>query len=157
MGLLWPDPPARLFLRSYAQSMWGAVRLANLDCNLWPCRYFTAKHVWSYLCGQFIAWPNNALLGVFLLPPLYFCYLLQCFYGKPGGPLLTSSTYTCVLHHNQNPEFYDEVREKPNTSSLRHLSMRKGAWVTWQSFLEAQGSHNKMWYSLGSQHSRFAF
>ncbi|CAI5793355.1 Hypothetical predicted protein [Podarcis lilfordi] len=35
---------------------------------------------------------------------------LKCFYGKPGGPLLTSSTYTCVLHHNQNPEFYDEIK-----------------------------------------------
>ncbi|KAH0630790.1 hypothetical protein JD844_004007 [Phrynosoma platyrhinos] len=33
---------------------------------------------------------------------------LKCFYGKPGGPLLTSSAYACVLHHNQNPEFYDE-------------------------------------------------
>uniref|UniRef100_A0A803T6B6 Dedicator of cytokinesis 11 n=1 Tax=Anolis carolinensis TaxID=28377 RepID=A0A803T6B6_ANOCA len=34
---------------------------------------------------------------------------LKCFYGKPGGPLLTSSAFACVLHHNQNPEFYDEV------------------------------------------------
>ncbi|KAJ6653778.1 hypothetical protein lerEdw1_008707 [Lerista edwardsae] len=35
---------------------------------------------------------------------------LKCFYGKPGGPLLTSSAYACVLHHNQNPEFYDEIK-----------------------------------------------
>ncbi|KAL8180770.1 UNVERIFIED_CONTAM: Dedicator of cytokinesis protein 11, partial [Gekko kuhli] len=35
---------------------------------------------------------------------------LKCFYGKPGGPLLTWHTYACVLHHNQNPEFYDEIK-----------------------------------------------
>ncbi|XP_015271740.1 PREDICTED: dedicator of cytokinesis protein 11 [Gekko japonicus] len=35
---------------------------------------------------------------------------LKCFYGKPGGPLLTWHAYACVLHHNQNPEFYDEIK-----------------------------------------------
>nr|XP_056714924.1 dedicator of cytokinesis protein 11 [Euleptes europaea] len=35
---------------------------------------------------------------------------LKCFYGKPGGPLLTWNAYACVLHHNQNPEFYDEIK-----------------------------------------------
>ncbi|ETE71936.1 Dedicator of cytokinesis protein 9 [Ophiophagus hannah] len=35
---------------------------------------------------------------------------LKCFYGKPGGPLFTSHTYACVLHHNQSPEFYDEIK-----------------------------------------------
>ncbi|XP_044308588.1 dedicator of cytokinesis protein 11 isoform X3 [Varanus komodoensis] len=35
---------------------------------------------------------------------------LKCFYGKPGGPLLTSSAYACVLHHHQSPEFYDEIK-----------------------------------------------
>ncbi|MGH0130445.1 UNVERIFIED_CONTAM: hypothetical protein FKN15_001657 [Acipenser sinensis] len=33
---------------------------------------------------------------------------VKCIYGKPGGPLFTSSAYAAVLHHNQNPEFYDE-------------------------------------------------
>ncbi|XP_013917046.1 PREDICTED: dedicator of cytokinesis protein 11-like [Thamnophis sirtalis] len=35
---------------------------------------------------------------------------LKCFYGKPGGPLLTSHAYACVLHHSQSPEFYDEIK-----------------------------------------------
>ncbi|KAK6480503.1 dedicator of cytokinesis protein 11 isoform X1 [Huso huso] len=35
---------------------------------------------------------------------------LKCIYGKPGGPLFTSSAYAAVLHHNQNPEFYDEIK-----------------------------------------------
>uniref|UniRef100_A0A670Z2V2 Dedicator of cytokinesis 11 n=1 Tax=Pseudonaja textilis TaxID=8673 RepID=A0A670Z2V2_PSETE len=35
---------------------------------------------------------------------------LKCFYGKPGGPLFTSHAYACVLHHNQSPEFYDEIK-----------------------------------------------
>lgn len=39
------------------------------------------------------------------------CQLVfQCIYGKPGDFLFTSSTYAAVLHHNQSPEFYDEVR-----------------------------------------------
>ncbi|XP_072287615.1 dedicator of cytokinesis protein 11 [Pyxicephalus adspersus] len=35
---------------------------------------------------------------------------LKCIYGKPGGPAFTSRAYAIVLHHNQNPEFYDEVK-----------------------------------------------
>lgn len=38
---------------------------------------------------------------------LYF----QCIYGKPGGNLLTANAYAAVLHHNQSPEFYDEVKQ----------------------------------------------
>uniref|UniRef100_A0A8B9VSW7 Dedicator of cytokinesis 10 n=1 Tax=Anas zonorhyncha TaxID=75864 RepID=A0A8B9VSW7_9AVES len=34
---------------------------------------------------------------------------LKCIYGKPGGPLFTTAAYTAVLHHSQNPDFYDEV------------------------------------------------
>ncbi|MEQ2211344.1 Dedicator of cytokinesis protein 11 [Xenoophorus captivus] len=39
---------------------------------------------------------------------------LKCIYGKPGDSLFASSTHAAVLHHNQSPEFYAEVR-------LRHL------------------------------------
>uniref|UniRef100_A0A8C3NHH4 Uncharacterized protein n=1 Tax=Geospiza parvula TaxID=87175 RepID=A0A8C3NHH4_GEOPR len=35
---------------------------------------------------------------------------LKCIYGKPGGPLLTTHAYAAVLHHNQSPEFYDEIK-----------------------------------------------
>lgn len=35
--------------------------------------------------------------------------LLQCIYGHPGGPLFSKQAYAAVLHHQQNPEFYDEV------------------------------------------------
>ncbi|KAM8954282.1 LOW QUALITY PROTEIN: dedicator of cytokinesis protein 11 [Pelodytes ibericus] len=35
---------------------------------------------------------------------------LKCIYGKPGGPLLTTSAHAVVLHHNQSPEFYDEIK-----------------------------------------------
>ncbi|XP_056882297.1 dedicator of cytokinesis protein 11 isoform X2 [Takifugu flavidus] len=35
---------------------------------------------------------------------------LRCIYGKPGDSLFTSSAYAAVLHHNQSPEFYDEVK-----------------------------------------------
>ncbi|KAM4537330.1 dedicator of cytokinesis protein 11 isoform 2-T2 [Odontesthes bonariensis] len=35
---------------------------------------------------------------------------LKCIYGKPGDSLFTSSAYAAVLHHNQGPEFYDEVK-----------------------------------------------
>lgn len=37
------------------------------------------------------------------------CYFYQCIYGKPGGPLFTTSACTAVLHHSQNPDFCDEV------------------------------------------------
>ncbi|KAJ8282862.1 hypothetical protein COCON_G00053810 [Conger conger] len=35
---------------------------------------------------------------------------LQCIYGKPGEPIFTTSTCAAVLHHNQSPEFYDEIK-----------------------------------------------
>ncbi|XP_038831645.1 dedicator of cytokinesis protein 11-like [Salvelinus namaycush] len=35
---------------------------------------------------------------------------LKCIYGKPGETLFTTSACAAVLHHNQNPEFYDEVK-----------------------------------------------
>uniref|UniRef100_A0AAV2KQV2 Dedicator of cytokinesis protein 11 n=1 Tax=Knipowitschia caucasica TaxID=637954 RepID=A0AAV2KQV2_KNICA len=35
---------------------------------------------------------------------------LKCIYGKPGDSLFTSSAYAAVLHHNQSPDFYDEIK-----------------------------------------------
>uniref|UniRef100_A0A3B4AQK0 Dedicator of cytokinesis 9b n=1 Tax=Periophthalmus magnuspinnatus TaxID=409849 RepID=A0A3B4AQK0_9GOBI len=35
---------------------------------------------------------------------------LKCIYGRPGGPLFTKQAYATVLHHQQNPEFYDEIK-----------------------------------------------
>ncbi|XP_017295224.1 dedicator of cytokinesis protein 11 isoform X2 [Kryptolebias marmoratus] len=35
---------------------------------------------------------------------------LKCIYGKPGDSLFASSAYAAVLHHNQSPEFYNEVK-----------------------------------------------
>ncbi|XP_055012660.1 dedicator of cytokinesis protein 11 isoform X2 [Boleophthalmus pectinirostris] len=35
---------------------------------------------------------------------------LKCIYGKPGDSLFTSGAYAAVLHHNQSPEFYDEIK-----------------------------------------------
>ncbi|XP_061619113.1 dedicator of cytokinesis protein 11 isoform X4 [Phyllopteryx taeniolatus] len=46
---------------------------------------------------------------------------LKCIYGKPGGSLFTSGAYAAVLHHNQSPEFYDEVKvELPVHLHERH-------------------------------------
>lgn len=43
----------------------------------------------------------------------------QCIYGRPGGPLFTKYAFAAVLHHQQNPEFYDEVRRTaPNILRL---------------------------------------
>lgn len=39
----------------------------------------------------------------------HFFNPFQCIYGRPGGPLFTKQAYAAVLHHQQNPEFYDEV------------------------------------------------
>ncbi|KAJ8003348.1 hypothetical protein DPEC_G00147390 [Dallia pectoralis] len=35
---------------------------------------------------------------------------LKCIYGKSGGPLFIQQAFTTVLHHQQNPEFYDEIK-----------------------------------------------
>ncbi|KAH0624020.1 hypothetical protein JD844_007304 [Phrynosoma platyrhinos] len=46
---------------------------------------------------------------------------VRCLYGKPGGPLFTTAAYTAVLHHSQNPDFYDEVKiELPTQLHKKH-------------------------------------
>uniref|UniRef100_A0A4W3I4N4 Dedicator of cytokinesis 11 n=1 Tax=Callorhinchus milii TaxID=7868 RepID=A0A4W3I4N4_CALMI len=35
---------------------------------------------------------------------------LKCIYGKPGGPVFTTQAYATVQHHQQSPEFYNEVK-----------------------------------------------
>uniref|UniRef100_A0A8C2XF59 Dedicator of cytokinesis 10 n=1 Tax=Cyclopterus lumpus TaxID=8103 RepID=A0A8C2XF59_CYCLU len=46
---------------------------------------------------------------------------LKCIYGKPGGPVLTTAACSTVLHHSQNPDFYDEVKiELPTQLHEKH-------------------------------------
>ncbi|XP_053314862.1 dedicator of cytokinesis protein 10 isoform X2 [Spea bombifrons] len=46
---------------------------------------------------------------------------LKCIYGKPGGHLFTRTAYTTILHHSQNPDFYDEVKiELPTQLHEKH-------------------------------------
>ncbi|ELW71502.1 Dedicator of cytokinesis protein 9 [Tupaia chinensis] len=45
----------------------------------------------------------------------------KCIYGRPGGPVFTRSAFAAVLHHHQNPEFYDEVKiELPTQLHEKH-------------------------------------
>uniref|UniRef100_A0A672RFP0 Dedicator of cytokinesis 9 n=1 Tax=Sinocyclocheilus grahami TaxID=75366 RepID=A0A672RFP0_SINGR len=47
-----------------------------------------------------------------------FC---QCIYGRPGGPLFCKKAFAAVLHHQQNPEFYEEFKiELPAQLTDRH-------------------------------------
>ncbi|KAG7463763.1 hypothetical protein MATL_G00180100 [Megalops atlanticus] len=46
---------------------------------------------------------------------------LRCIYGRPGGPLFVKSAFAAVLHHHQNPEFYDEFKiELPTQINEKH-------------------------------------
>ncbi|XP_072557852.1 dedicator of cytokinesis protein 10 isoform X3 [Paramormyrops kingsleyae] len=46
---------------------------------------------------------------------------LQCIYGKPGGPVFTTAACCTVLHHSQNPDFYDEIKiELPTQLHSKH-------------------------------------
>uniref|UniRef100_A0A8C1FV83 Dedicator of cytokinesis 9b n=1 Tax=Cyprinus carpio carpio TaxID=630221 RepID=A0A8C1FV83_CYPCA len=46
---------------------------------------------------------------------------LKCIYGRPGGTLFTKHAYAAVLHHQQNPEFYDEIKiELPTQLNEKH-------------------------------------
>ncbi|XP_059184263.1 dedicator of cytokinesis protein 9-like isoform X2 [Centropristis striata] len=46
---------------------------------------------------------------------------LKCIYGPPGGPLFTRQAHAAVLHHQQNPEFYDEIKmELPTQLHEKH-------------------------------------
>ncbi|XP_061482555.1 dedicator of cytokinesis protein 9 isoform X2 [Rhineura floridana] len=46
---------------------------------------------------------------------------LKCIYGRPGGSIFTRQAYATVLHHHQNPEFYDEIKiELPTQLHEKH-------------------------------------
>ncbi|XP_069495926.1 dedicator of cytokinesis protein 9 isoform X3 [Ambystoma mexicanum] len=46
---------------------------------------------------------------------------IKCIYGRPGGPVFTKNALVTVLHHQQNPEFYDEIKiELPTQLHERH-------------------------------------
>ncbi|XP_046886677.1 dedicator of cytokinesis protein 9 isoform X2 [Hypomesus transpacificus] len=46
---------------------------------------------------------------------------LKCIYGRPGGQLITKQAYAAVLHHQQNPEFYNEIKmELPTQLHEKH-------------------------------------
>ncbi|KAM9038084.1 dedicator of cytokinesis protein 9 isoform 2-T2 [Sarcophilus harrisii] len=46
---------------------------------------------------------------------------LKCIYGRPGGPIFTRSSSAAVLHHQQNPELYDEIKiELPTQLHEKH-------------------------------------
>ncbi|XP_072267518.1 dedicator of cytokinesis protein 9 isoform X6 [Pyxicephalus adspersus] len=46
---------------------------------------------------------------------------LMCIYGRPGGPVFVKNALACVLHHQQNPEFYDEIKiELPTQLNEKH-------------------------------------
>nr|XP_040057671.1 dedicator of cytokinesis protein 9 isoform X14 [Gasterosteus aculeatus aculeatus] len=46
---------------------------------------------------------------------------LKRIYGRPGGPLFTKNAFAAVLHHQQNPEFYDEFKiELPTQLHEKH-------------------------------------
>ncbi|XP_043926200.1 dedicator of cytokinesis protein 10 isoform X3 [Protopterus annectens] len=46
---------------------------------------------------------------------------IKCIYGKPGGSVFTTEAITLVLHHSQNPDFYDEVKiELPTQLHEKH-------------------------------------
>ncbi|KAL1021694.1 hypothetical protein UPYG_G00016730 [Umbra pygmaea] len=48
---------------------------------------------------------------------------LKCIYGRPGGPLFITRAFAAVLHHQQNPEFYDEMKIElpPQLHEKHHL------------------------------------
>ncbi|XP_064413718.1 dedicator of cytokinesis protein 9 isoform X1 [Latimeria chalumnae] len=46
---------------------------------------------------------------------------LKCIYGRPGGPVFSRNAHAAVLHHQQSPEFYDEIKlELPTQLHEKH-------------------------------------
>nr|XP_061802809.1 dedicator of cytokinesis protein 9-like [Nerophis lumbriciformis] len=46
---------------------------------------------------------------------------LRCIYGRPGNSLFTKKAFAAVMHHQQNPEFYDEIKiELPTQLHQKH-------------------------------------
>uniref|UniRef100_A0A8C2FJC0 Dedicator of cytokinesis 9b n=1 Tax=Cyprinus carpio TaxID=7962 RepID=A0A8C2FJC0_CYPCA len=85
---------------------------------------------------------------------------LKCIYGRPGGPLFTKQAYAAVLHHQQNPEFYDEIKiELPTQLHEKHHLLFTFYHISCDSstkkrdIVETPGTYNCLNVILFLQHS----
>uniref|UniRef100_A0A7N9AMX8 Dedicator of cytokinesis 9b n=1 Tax=Mastacembelus armatus TaxID=205130 RepID=A0A7N9AMX8_9TELE len=66
-------------------------------------------------------WMHSSTQDLMSYYSLILASPLHCIYGRPGGPLFTKQAYAAVLHHQQNPEFYDEIKiELPTQLHEKH-------------------------------------
>lgn len=101
----------------------SSVHAAKLG-NVWGwCRVTVNDLEFISSCwesgGFGLAWISQMPVSMWFLSIIFedlcwewwLCFLLlQCIYGKPAGSVFTTNAYVVVSHHNQNPEFYDEVK-----------------------------------------------
>lgn len=79
--------------------------------------------LWSHLFVVLVTKQKNPCrLYVFMCQT--FVDPSQCIYGRPGGHLFTKNAFAAVLHHQNSPEFYDEVRRTGETAHRVILSVR---------------------------------
>lgn len=103
--------PSKCKLYSYSLCSRQGILLWELSSRI-PT---TMKH--SHWRCKNISWFFFTLI-LYTLVSFFFFFLIfswnlnyfQCIYGHSGGALFTTHAYAAVLHHQQNPEFYSEVR-----------------------------------------------
>ncbi|MEQ2196093.1 hypothetical protein XENOCAPTIV_023861, partial [Xenoophorus captivus] len=54
--------------------------------------------------------PHRVYRNHIYVYPKHLKYDSQKSFAKPGGPVFTTAACSTVLHHSQNPDFYDEVK-----------------------------------------------
>lgn len=100
-------------------SAWVFVNVWTVKSKILWDKVFVSKNIWDgvdeawdsgffiqSLCSKYARFSWHSFF-FFVFPSSSF--LPQCIYGRPGGPLFMKHAYAAVLHHQQNPEFYDEV------------------------------------------------
>lgn len=79
--------------------------------------------LWSHLFVVLVTRQKKPC-RLYVLMCLTFVDPWQCIYGRPGGHLFTKNAFAAVLHHQNSPEFYDEVRRTAKSHTRVILSVR---------------------------------
>jgi hypothetical protein len=62
------------------------------------------------LCSILTHWDPSTKQTKIIYMTFRLHYLLQCLYGRPGGPVFVHQISCTVLHHSTNPTWYEEIK-----------------------------------------------
>lgn len=79
--------------------------------RLWlPNETFLPSECLTLLCCMLTHWDPCTKHTKIIYVAFNLHFILQCLYGRPGGPVFVHQISCTVLHHSTNPTWYEEIK-----------------------------------------------